>query len=229
MANDRYEQRQYLGAGVREISPEAYNMIIGGVLLYGFLVNCFMVRFGFDMAYNIIVNNYFAYLIGYFVMIFIGSMLIHKSDNPVISFIGYNFIVLPLGLILSFTLNVYVMAGYSSTITLAFGITAAVTFIMMVLSSINPGFFLSLGRVLVSSLLITVIIELILYFMGVQLGIIDYIMVLIFCGYIGYDWARANSCAKTVDNAIDCASDLYVDIVVLFMRILRILARAQRN
>jgi len=63
-------------------------------------------------------------------------------------------------------------------------------------------------------------------FLGANLGIIDYIVVLIFCGYIGYDWARANACAKTVDNAVDMAAELYVDIINLFIRILSILARS---
>ena len=76
------------------------------------------------------------------------------------------------------------------------------------------------------SLLITVVVEIILFFVGIQLGIIDYVVVLIFCGYVGYDWAKANVQTKTVDNAIDSASELYVDIVNLFVRILRILARA---
>ena len=59
--------------------------------------------------------------------------------------------------------------------------------------------------------------------------IIVYIVVLIFCGYIEYDWAKANTQRKTIDNAIDSATELYIDIINLFIRILRILARAQRN
>ena len=66
-------------------------------------------------------------------------------------------------------------------------------------------------------------------FIGFDLGLIDYIVVLIFCGYIGYDWAKANALPKTYDNAIDSAANLYVDIVNLFLRILRILARSQNN
>ena len=37
-------------------------------------------------------------------------------------------------------------------------------------------------------------------------------MALIFSGYIGYDWARANAILKTLDNAIDSAAALYLDI-----------------
>ena len=50
-------------------------------------------------------------------------------------------------------------------------------------------------------------------------------MVVIFSGYIGYDWARANMIPKTLDNAIDSAASLYIDIINLFIRILQILSR----
>ncbi|MBR3600077.1 MAG: US12 family protein, partial [Lachnospiraceae bacterium] len=87
-------------------------------------------------------------------------------------------------------------------------------------------FFLSIGSTLCISLLITVIVEIVLALLGINLGIISYIVVLIFCGYIGYDWAKANAVPKTIDNAIDSAAELYVDIIALFMRVLSILARA---
>ncbi|MBT7579493.1 MAG: hypothetical protein HN633_12065, partial [Candidatus Marinimicrobia bacterium] len=47
----------------------------------------------------------------------------------------------------------------------------------------------------------------------------------IFCGYIGYDWGRANQIPKTLDNAVDSAAALYMDIINLFLRVLRILGR----
>lgn len=209
-----------------EISPQAYNMIIGATLLYGFLINCFMVAFCYDAAASM---NPIVFTIAYFVMAIVGGLMVHKSDNPVISFIGYNLIVIPMGLCLSIIINTYLSYGYQNTIIAAFLITAVVTIVMMVLSSMFPSFFLSLGKTLFISLLITIVVELILFFIGIQLGVIDYVVVLIFCGYIGYDWAKANEHVKTVDNAIDSASELYVDIINLFVRILRILARAQNN
>lgn len=225
---ERYRQRQYLTPGAQELSAQAYNYVLGGTLLYGFLVNCFMIKFCFSSILSLAENPVIFYLM-YFVMVIVGSLMVNGSSNPVISFIGYNLIVVPLGLVLSLVLNAYAMAGYSSTITMAFGITALVTIAMMLAASIVPDFFLSLGRTLFFTLLVTVIIEVILSLTGHGLGVIDYVVVLIFCGYIGYDWARANACAKTVDNAIDSAAELYVDIVNLFLRILRILARNSNN
>ena len=38
---------------------------------------------------------------------------------------------------------------------------------------------------------------------------------LLFCGYIGFDYARAQTKLRTVDNAIDSASELYVGALTL--------------
>lgn len=209
-----------------EITSQSYNMIIGAVLLYGFIINMIMVACCYELVASM---NPIVFFIVYFVMALAGGFMVHHSSSPVVSFIGYNFIVIPMGLCLTLLINLYSFAGYQSTIITAFLITTIVTLAMMGLSAAFPDFFLSIGKTLFVSLLITVIAELILFFVGIQLGIIDYVVVVIFCGYIGYDWAKANAQVKTVDNAIDSASELYVDIVNLFIRILRILARANNN
>ena len=221
--------RSLLQEGDVEISERAYNLVIGGVLLYGFLVDCFMVAFLSDAAFNFVYNNTLMFYISYFVMCIIGGIMVHGSRNPVVSFIGYNFFVIPLGLIISASLQLLAYAGATDIVVTAFGITAIVTIAMMVASTLFPQFFLSLGRTLFVTLVITVILELILAIAGASLGIIDYVVVLIFCGYIGYDWAKANACARTLDNAVDSAAELYVDIAVLFMRLLSILARSNKN
>ena len=222
---ERYAERQYLRPGEREIDPSTYNLIIGGTLAYGFIVNCLMVATCADFAFKLFSNSVVFYIL-YFAMVFIGTMMVNCSDNPVVSFIGYNFIVVPLGLVLTVLLNLFSLAGYDKVIATAFGITTIVTIGMMMLSSAFPRFFLSLGKTLFITLLLTIVVEIIMMIAGASLGFIDYVVVLIFCGYIGYDWARANACAKTVDNAVDSAAELYVDIINLFVRILSILARS---
>ncbi|MCM1272947.1 MAG: Bax inhibitor-1 family protein [Clostridium sp.] len=226
---ERYMERQHFHAGELEISERAYNLIIGGTLLYGFLVNCFMIKFCYGFAVNLIQTSGWLFFGLYFIMCIAGSAMVNRSVNPVVSFIGYNLIVVPLGLVLSILVNVYIASGYSNTVVAAFGITSLVTVGMMLLSTIFPYFFLNMGRTLLVTLLLTIAIELIMMVAGASLGIIDYIVVFIFCGYIGYDWARANNCARTVDNAIDSAAELYVDIINIFVRILSILSRSSNN
>ena len=219
-----YQQNTYVQAD--EIAPQSYNMVIGATILYGFIINMIMVSCCADFAMSM---NPIVFTIAYFAMAITGSIMVRKSDSPVVSFIGYNLIVVPMGLCLTLIINAYLYAGYETTIVAAFLLTTIVTLVMMVLGAMFPTFFLSIGRTLCISLLITVIAELILYFIGIQLGIFDYVVVLIFCGYIGYDWAKANTQPKTMNNAIDSACELYIDIANLFIRLLRILARANSN
>jgi len=58
-----------------------------------------------------------------------------------------------------------------------------------------------------------------------HLTIMDWIVAAIFCGYIGYDWGKASALPKTVDNAVDSAAALYMDIINLFLRVLSIIGK----
>ena len=53
----------------------------------------------------------------------------------------------------------------------------------------------------------------------------DWIAAGLFSLYIGYDVYRSQQFAKTVDNAVDCALDIYLDIANLFIRLLSIMGK----
>ncbi len=96
---------------------------------------------------------------------------------------------------------------------------------MMMLGTMYPAFFLSIGRALFMALIAVIVVELVVvFFFKTHHTIIDYAVALIFCGYIGFDWARANQIPKTLDNAIDSAAALYMDIINLFLRLVRIMS-----
>jgi len=99
--------------------------------------------------------------------------------------------------------------------------TGMIVVIMMILAVIKPDIFLSMGKILFASLSCLLIFELIMIFFGVfNSELIDLIVAVIFTGYIGFDWALAQSKEKTLDNAVDSAAKLYLDIINLFIRIL---------
>nr|MCR4832572.1 Bax inhibitor-1 family protein [Butyrivibrio sp.] len=79
------------------------------------------------------------------------------------------------------------------------------------------------GGILFGCLIGLVIVELVLLILGVPQSILTWAGVGIFALYIGYDYWKAQQYPKTVDNAIDSALDIYLDIINLFLRILRIL------
>lgn len=200
------------------VSDLAYNLVIGLTLCWGFGMNWLMVT---NIDPNAIAAiNPWVFFIGYLASCLFGTYLFNKSSNPAVSFIGYNFVVVPFGLIINM-----VVARYDADIVAqAMRVTGAVTIGMMCFGSLFPAFFQRIAGALGVALLLVIIVELVEVFVfGIHHGIIDWIVVLIFCGYIGYDWARANQIPKTLDNAVDSAAALYMDIINLFLRILRIL------
>lgn len=202
-----------VGAGI-------YNLVIGLTLIWGFAVNYWMVT-NIDPEAIASVNPWI-FFIGYFASCFFGIYLFQKSTNPVVSFIGYNFVVVPFGLIINMVVSQY----DPELVTEAIRITGLVTIAMMCLGTLFPAFFQKISGALTIALLLVIVVELIeVFIFNTHHGILDWIVVLIFCGYIGYDWGRANQIPKTIDNAIDSDAALYMDIINLFLRILRILGR----
>lgn len=105
----------------------------------------------------------------------------------------------------------------------AFGMTASVTVIMLCLGALFPDFFLRIGKVLFFSLLALCAVGFITLIFHMNIGFYSYASAAIFSMYIGYDWAKSNQYVHTLDNAIDSACDIYLDIINLFMDILAIL------
>ena len=207
-------------SGGRRLSTKVYNLVIGMVLCWGFFASWMIVKI---IPYKSLVDiNIWVFFIGYFASCFLGFLIFTKSVNPFISFIGYNFVVVPFGLIINIVVHQY----DPGLVLAAIRVTGLVTFIMMILGSLFPAFFSKIARALLISLIIVIIVELVeIFILGIHHGIIDWIVVVIFCGYIGLDWSRANQIPKTVDNAVDSAASLYMDIIILFLRILRIMGR----
>jgi FtsH-binding integral membrane protein len=220
ITNDVFNRTQTDG---EVIGDGAYNLVMGLTLCWGFAVNWLMVKH--IPAASIAAVNPWVFFIGYFASCYAGIWLFNSSRSPSVSFLGYNLVVVPFGLIVNL-----VVARYSADLVLeAVRVTGTVTLGMMVLGSLFPAFFRRIHTALTIALLLVIVVELVdVFLLHKQHGIIDWIVVFIFCGYVGYDWGRANAIPKTVDNAIDSAAALYMDIINLFLRILRILGRRRR-
>lgn len=197
-----------------------YNFIIGAVLCWGFGLNWLMLKH--IPAQSIAQISPLVLVLGYLVSCFLGVWLFTKSDVPIVSFIGYNLVVIPFG----FVINLVVSQYDPALVIDAVRVTGFVTAVMMLLGATFPAFFQRIVGALTIALVAVIIFEMIeIFFLHRHHGVIDWIVVVIFCGYIGYDWGRANAIPRTVDNAIDSAASLYIDIINLFLRILRIMGR----
>lgn len=218
------ESRKYGAHTKEELSVAQYNGLIGAILFYGFVVNYLVIQ-NFTEAF--LAWNLGLLLISYLVLSIIGIFISKISDSFVVSFIGYNFIVVPAGAVLSICL-----AGVSpNLIKNVILVTASVTVVMMATSTLFPKVFRSMGGTLLIALSAAVVVELlcVLMFKMNMPTIWEIIVALIFCCYIGYDWAIAQNKPYTANNAIDTCIDLYLDIVNLFLRTLSIAESRDRD
>ncbi|WP_409286892.1 Bax inhibitor-1 family protein [Pseudomonas guariconensis] len=202
------------------LSASTYNLVLGAVLLWGFGLNWWLVE---TVPADVVKAIHpIAFIIGYFASAMAGVFIIFSSKKPAFSFFGYNLIVVPIGLVL-----VMFIPGHSQeNIIAAVRITTVLTAAMMILGTLFPSFFKRIEGALCAALIISIIVELVqIYLLKIDVALMDWIVAAIFCAYIGADWGRANQIERTLDNAIDSAASLYLDIINLFMRVLRIMAK----
>ena len=220
----RKEERLNSGVG-DQISVRRYNAVMLLTLLWGFLVNTVMVYY-FAIPIMRLLSGVgpLWIFIGYFVLAIAGIAISARSTNPWISFLGYNLLVLPIGVLLCLILPGIPVA----IVTKALLLTGIVTATMTLLGLLAPNVFLGMGRTLFIALIVGILAELVATFLFHYTGTaFDWLFVVLFSGYIGYDVAKSQIYPKTVDNAVDCALDIYLDIINIFIRLLALLSRKE--
>lgn len=220
----RKEERLNSGVG-DQISVRRYNAVMLLTLLWGFLVNTVMVYcFAIPIMRLLSGVGPLWIFIGYFVLAIAGIAISARSANPWISFLGYNLLVLPIGVLLCLILPGIPVA----IVTKALLLTGIVTATMTLLGLVVPNVFLGMGRTLFIALIVGILAELVATFLFHYTGTaFDWLFVVLFSGYIGYDVAKSQIYPKTVDNAVDCALDIYLDIINIFIRLLALLSRKE--
>ena len=201
---------------MKELTNSRFNLFLGLFILYGVLVN---VLTSFLMAgHDFTSAQMIAVLVLSLVCGIAGIFVALKNDRPIVSFLGYNMLVIPFGLMLSMVVQLY----SPMVVFEAFFLTAMIMIVMIIAATIIPEWFKGLGTVLFIALIGLIIAEVICVFIGITPLWISAISALIFSCYIGYDWTMAQAGPKTLDAAIDSALNIYLDIVNLFLDLLRI-------
>lgn len=201
---------------MRELTRSKFNLVLGLFILYGVLVN---VLISFLMSNHIFTTEQIIAILALSLICGIAGVIIAlKNDEPLVSFLGYNMLVIPFGLILSI-----VVQQYSPTVIFeAFLLTAIIMMVMIIAATIKPEWFEGMGPILFTALIGLVIAEVICLFLGIFPLWISAISAGVFSCYIGYDWMCAQSGPKTLDAAIDSALSIYLDIINLFLDLLKI-------
>ena len=206
------------------VDTRVYNGIIGGMVLWGFLVNwllCEKVGSIARFAPNV---SPIAFLIGYLVLVFGGVILTNKTKNPGLAFLGYNMVVVPFGVIIATMVEAY--GGISSSVvTLAFLYTLLSAAAMVATVIVFPQWFEKLGGALGAVLIGLILCEVVLLLFHVNQIVTCWIAAGLFSLYLGYDIYRSQQYPKTVTNAIRSSLDIYMDLANLFIRLLEILGK----
>ena len=221
--NDNLQQWQQeeLPVYQRELSSKQYNVLIGVHLLFGLALTsflCIKLPYVFPQVYSV---HPVVFSLGFFVTCLIGGWIATKG-NYLLSIIGFAMNVLGFGALLSLSLMFYP----AHLIFIAAVLTFVVVLTMTVAAVFMPNAFLSIGKAISIAILGLIVAEFVTYFMGIFYpNVFLVIGIFIFSLYVGYDWARGQQYPSTPSYACYTALQLYLNIINLFIRILRLMGR----
>lgn len=203
------------------LSKRMYVAAVSGFTVYGLIITSIIAFF--TLAWQ---PSIWAILGVGLVIPIIGIYIAIKSNEWPISLIGYTLLVLGLGAITGPSVAFY-ETGVVVTAVMA---TAGVTIVMSVAGIIYPKSLEGWSGYLFGGLLALIFVrlaQLMLMSLGIAeslwyIPLIEYGAAILFSLYIIYDWNRALRLSKTMDNAVDCAMAIYLDIINLFITLLRI-------
>ena len=170
-----------------------------------------------------------AFAVACIVVSVIGRIVAEASDNPVVSFIGGGICAIGLGALV----GPFVAQFALGNVVQALMLTGCVVLVMGLIGAIVPANLSAWGAPLMGLLIGAIVIQFgagILAAFGINMaltfGIIDWAVLLLFCGIMIYDLNRARQLERTLDNAIDMAVDVFVNFINIFVRILLIVGRS---
>lgn len=166
------------------------------------------------------------FVLGVLVISIAGIFISLMSDNPVISFVGYMMVTIPFGLLLGPIVALYTAAS----IVKVFTVTTGIVVVFGLVGALTPDNLEGWGSYLFGGLLILLLGSFLVPIAGFfglpiqgAMTLLDWVGVILFTGYVIYDWNRAMRVDRTIDNSIDCAVALYLDFANLFIRLLSIM------
>lgn len=172
------------------------------------------------------------YIIGTLVVAIAGVTLALNTDIPLLSFIGYMMVCIPFGYITGPVVALYTSASIFKVLL----ITTSIVIILGLVGVFIPESLESWGSYLFAGLLV-LLLGIFIIPIASAFGIpiqgaltwMDWLGVLLFCGYVVYDMNRAMRVERTHDNAIDCALAVYLDFANIFVRLLQLTGVKKSN
>ena len=203
-------------SGSDSMSERLFYTLLGFFIIWGLATTAFVAHHVIEIGYK--PSPIGAIVLG-FVFPICGIYIALKSDNWLVSFIAYNMITVPFGVVLAPAVQ-----GYSPSIIRNVCMqTAIITGFMGFAGMSFPSVFRHLGGFLFVSLLGLLGILIAQMFVPAWQGAgwVHWVAVVIFTLYIGYDFHRASEVPRTVDSAVDIAVSIYLDILNVFLHLLK--------
>lgn len=212
------------GSG-KPLSLRGYTLALTGLVFVGFLVmGACASLFGDTRVLLLLLDHYLTVTIVSLVASIAGIVMMGRarsSQSVGLSLAGYALFVLSFG----FTTSTILLMYSAQTISTAFLATAGLTATFACLGIAFPRAFAKIQGILGMSLLALIVVQVVMGLMGVSQTGIDLLVIVVFCGFIGYDFYRAMQDEPTLVNAVYNASNLFLDIINVFVRVLSIFGR----
>ena len=198
-----------------ELPARAYILALTLFITGGLLAATYIA----SLTYTMKTNGW--WILGYFALAIPGIIISTKSDNWIISLLGYAMVVVPTGAILGPYVHLFTIASVLNIALVTIGVSAAIG----LAGAVYPKSVEHWGGFLLTALLVLIVGNFASIFIPALNGglhLWDWLGVFIFSGFIFYDMNRAMRMDYTLDNAVDNAVAFYLDIINLFIRLLSI-------
>lgn len=210
-------------SGTNEIAARTYNAILAGTIAYGLVV--------FGLAAQAFLETRFGWL-GMLLLfgVTLAGSFIAASTNPFMNGLGLTLIAGGMGALCGPMIGRF-SAGSVTEVAL---MTMMVTLVLGAAGWLYPKSLENYGTMLFVALIGLAVAQFVLPFVFALLkwpmqGLkttLDWIGVVVFSGYIIFDFNRAQQIPKTVDNAMDSGIAVFLDIINLFLRLLSLFGRS---
>ena len=209
--------------GGTSMDRRGYNLLIGLLLVGGFMMLAFTSWVVLQPAAAAVISNngmVFGIVTAVASLVGMGSIIFGQiKQNLGLMSLGYVLFTLGFGA----TSSVWLPRYGIDTITNAFVATAAVCVSFAILGMLFPRIFEKLVVVAIVTLLVAVLAGFVMAIMGISTSWIDFVTVGVFAIFIGYDVHQASMLEANPFNAVLSATNIFIDIVNVFMSLLSIL------
>ncbi len=213
-----------------ELSASTFNTVMSATVVFGLML---FAAFGslsarVVQAHLIVGRGALAYLLTLVILFFVGAVA-STSRAPARAVVGLALNASSLGALFGPVANYY---QRGSIIDIALG-TALLTIVLGAAGALYPRSLEKWGGILclaVSGLFLVQLSEVMRHPSDPAFrSPTSWIGVIIFSASIVYDFNRAQLVARTIPNAIQCGIAIFVDVVNIFLRLLRVLGRREQE